>query len=87
MQQDNGKNPHAVALGRRGGLVGGMARARALKAEQRSEIASKAARARWVKPILKDPYETVLRDLRAQRDQIDRAIAAIELLRPRSSTG
>lgn len=41
------KNPAAVALGRRGGLKGGKARAQALSPEQRSEIAKKAARARW----------------------------------------
>jgi len=43
------KNPAAVALGRRGGLKGGKARAAALTPEQRSEIARKAARNRWAK--------------------------------------
>ena len=42
-----GKTPHAAALGRLGGLKGGAARAAALTAEKRSEIAVKAARARW----------------------------------------
>lgn len=42
-----GKNPAAVALGRLGGLKGGPARAAKLTAAQRSEIARKAARARW----------------------------------------
>ncbi len=46
---DEGKNPHAVALGRLGGLKGGKARAAKLTAEQRSEIARKAARARYAK--------------------------------------
>jgi len=41
------KNPAAVALGRRGGLKGGKARAAALTPEQRSEIARKAAAKRW----------------------------------------
>jgi hypothetical protein len=41
------KNPHAVALGRKGGKVGGKARAKALTAEERHSIAVKAARARW----------------------------------------
>jgi hypothetical protein len=41
------KNPHAVALGRLGGLKGGRARAEALNAEQRREIARKAAQTRW----------------------------------------
>lgn len=42
-----GKNPAAVALGRLGGLKGGKARARSLSAKKRSEIAQKAAKARW----------------------------------------
>jgi len=46
---DEGKNPHAVALGRLGGLKGGKARANKLTKEQRSEIAKKAAKARWEK--------------------------------------
>ena len=41
------KNPAAVALGRRGGLKGGKARAEALTPEQRSDIARKAAEKRW----------------------------------------
>lgn len=46
---DEGKDPNAVALGRKGGLKGGKARAGKLTAEQRSEIARTAARARWRK--------------------------------------
>jgi hypothetical protein len=42
-------NPHAAALGRLGGLKGGPARAAALSARRRREIARAAARARWVK--------------------------------------
>jgi hypothetical protein len=45
----DGKNPAAVALGRLGGKKGGQARARKLTAEQRREIAKKAAEARWKK--------------------------------------
>ncbi len=41
------KNPAAVALGRLGGLKGGKARAAKLTKERRSEIAKKAAAARW----------------------------------------
>jgi hypothetical protein len=41
------KNPAAVALGRMGGLKGGKARAAKLSKEQRSQIAAKAAKARW----------------------------------------
>jgi hypothetical protein len=41
----------AVALGRRGGLKGGHARAASLTSERRVEIARKAARARWGKRL------------------------------------
>jgi hypothetical protein len=44
---DSGKDPAAVALGRKGGLKGGKARAEKMTAEQRSEAAKRAARARW----------------------------------------
>jgi len=44
---DAGKDPAAVALGRKGGLKGGTARARKLTPEKRAEIARKAAKARW----------------------------------------
>ena len=44
-----GKNPHAMALGRLGGLKGGKARMEKLTPEQRTDIARKAARARWGK--------------------------------------
>ncbi len=37
----------AAALGRKGGLIGGKARAAALSPKKRSEIAKKAAAARW----------------------------------------
>jgi len=43
------KNPAAVALGRRGGLKGGKARAAKLTKEQLSEAGRKAAHARWDK--------------------------------------
>lgn len=44
-----GKNPAAVALGKLGGLKGGKARAEKLSPKKRSEIAKKAAKARWGK--------------------------------------
>lgn len=47
---DEGKNPHAVALGRIGGQKGGLARAKRLSSRKRKEIAMKAAKARWSKP-------------------------------------
>ena len=46
---DEGKNPHAVALGRLGGQKGGKARAKRLSGRKRKEIARRAARARWSK--------------------------------------
>lgn len=44
---DDGKDPAAVALGRKGGLRGGRARAEKMTPEQRSEAARKAAQKRW----------------------------------------
>ena len=44
---DDGKDPAAVALGRRGGLKGGKARAEKLSASKRTEIAKIAAASRW----------------------------------------
>jgi hypothetical protein len=43
------KNPAAVALGRRGGLKGGPARAAKLTKEQLSESGRRAVQARWAK--------------------------------------
>ena len=43
------KNPTAVALGKLGGKKGGLARAAKLSAQVRSQIARKAAQARWSK--------------------------------------
>lgn len=41
------KDPAAIARGHKGGLIGGHARAAKMTAEQRSESARKAAKARW----------------------------------------
>ena len=46
---DEGKDPAAVALGRKGGLKGGKARAAKLTPEERAASARNAARARWSK--------------------------------------
>jgi hypothetical protein len=43
MPDDSGKDPAAIALGKKGGK----ARAKALSAKKRAEIARKAAKARW----------------------------------------
>jgi methenyltetrahydromethanopterin cyclohydrolase len=48
-EEHSDKNPHAVALGRLGGLKGGKARAEALTPERRKEIAKKAIETRWKK--------------------------------------
>ncbi len=45
--EEQGKDPAAVSLGRRGGLKGGAARSVALTPEQRQDIARKAALRRW----------------------------------------
>jgi hypothetical protein len=42
-----GKDPAAVALGRKGGLKGGKARAAAMTKKERVAAAKKAAAARW----------------------------------------
>lgn len=44
---ETGKDPAAVALGRKGGLKGGKARAASMSPKNRSEIAKKASAARW----------------------------------------
>lgn len=46
---DEGKNPAAVELGRRGGLKGGKARSEKLSPARRKEIVIAAAKARWEK--------------------------------------
>jgi hypothetical protein len=46
-EPEDTRDPAAVALGRKGGLKGGRARADKLTAEQRSETARKAAATRW----------------------------------------
>lgn len=45
--EEQGKDPAAVALGRRGGLKGGKARAAKLTPEQRRQMMRKVAKARW----------------------------------------
>jgi hypothetical protein len=47
--EDPSKDQAAVALGRKGGLKGGAARATKMTPERRAEIARKAAKARWAK--------------------------------------
>lgn len=47
VKTDDGKDPAAVALGRKGGLKGGRARAKKLSKTERQAIAKKAAKVRW----------------------------------------
>jgi hypothetical protein len=49
IQDQSGKNPAAVELGRKGGLKGGKARAEKMTPEERSDAAKRAAHARWGK--------------------------------------
>jgi len=48
--EEQGKDPAAVSLGRRGGLKGGKARAQNMTQDERSAAARKAVQARWKKP-------------------------------------
>jgi len=48
------KNPHAVALGRRGGKKGGKARMARLTAAERSELARRAIQIRWARQKAKN---------------------------------
>ena len=48
------KNPYAVALGRKGGLKGGVSRAANMTPEERSESARNAVLARWAKAKKKE---------------------------------
>jgi hypothetical protein len=52
------KNPAAVALGKLGASKGGKARRDKLTPEQRSEIARKAAKARWAKKRQQEKEES-----------------------------
>jgi hypothetical protein len=47
MPEEQGKDPIAAAYGKRGGEIGGKARAEALSDDRRREIASNAAIKRW----------------------------------------
>jgi hypothetical protein len=47
---DDGKDPLAVELGRRGGLIGGKNRWKGVSTAERRKLTSAAAKARWKKP-------------------------------------
>ncbi len=50
-EPEDTRDSAAVGRGRKGGLKGGRARADKLTGEQRSEIARKAAQARWTRRV------------------------------------
>ena len=73
------KNPHAVALGRLGGTKGGPARAKALSARRRSQIAKRGAAARARSMSANERRELARRAAAARwtvRSQIETAAAA-----------
>ena len=70
----SGKNRAAVALGRKGGKKGGLARAAKLTPEERSEIARKAVRARWDKANAKRERSTPKTKASVNSDNSDRAV-------------
>ncbi len=72
-----GKNPHAVALGRLGGAKGGPARAKALSARQRSQIAARAAIARSLSMSARERRE-LARRAAAARWAVRRSIATAD---------
>jgi len=47
LPDDPNKDPAAVALGRKGGAKGGLARAASLSPDERKKIAQDAAKKRW----------------------------------------
>jgi hypothetical protein len=61
MAKKKAKNPHAVALGRLGGLKGGKVRFSKLTPEQKSELGRKAVLARWAKRRKDKPPASVIR--------------------------
>jgi len=74
-------NPHAVALGRLGGLKGGPARAASLSPDERQRIARSAAIERWRRQRSSD------RELTTNLDLKDRSIRRAEAQRLAILTG
>jgi hypothetical protein len=77
---DEGKDPLAVALGRRGGLKGGKERAKKLSASRRSEIAKQAAKKRWGSAKQQEEWAVEEARLLRELDAIRKKRAAAELL-------
>jgi AcrR family transcriptional regulator len=70
MPERSSKNKAAVALGRRGGRVGGARRAAVLSPERRSRIAAEAARARWARVRGDEPEPAAERDASRTRERL-----------------
>lgn len=79
------KNSAAVALGRKGGLKGGVARAARLTQAQRSASASKAVRARWAKAGKLTPDANAAAVSAAGPDTSDHALTSL-LMRLRTTS-
>jgi len=75
---DAGKDPAAVALGRKGGQKGGKARAKNLSPSRLSEIGRKGAAARAAKRLLEAPSTSPASDSRPKR-QMKKRRALIEV--------
>jgi hypothetical protein len=70
------KNPHAVALGRLGGAKGGKARAQALSASRRREIAQLAGAARARSLSASERQESARRAVQARWSRTPRIVTA-----------
>lgn len=70
---NEGKNPHAVALGRVGGKKGGKTRMAQLAPEERKQLAEKAINERWT--------NETLRRLDMSREEFDR-VSEADLMMP-----
>jgi hypothetical protein len=72
------KNPHAVALGRLGGIKGGLARAKALSPRRRREIAKHAAAARALSLSASERQAVARRAAAARWSPKSRILTALE---------
>ena len=81
MSDHTSVNGVAAEMGRRGGLKGGRARAEALTAEQRSELARNAASARWHRDCKGYANPRILESLEKALEAIDAEIAQLRIER------
>lgn len=75
-RDDEHKDPLAVEFGRRGGLIGGRARAEKLTADERSDISRRAAEARWATRVepASTPVETPSKVIAATSSNLREAL-------------